>query len=59
MSNSYQCGKCGGTFEKDWTDEEARQETKRLWGDLPEEDLVVVCDDCFIELVPWAYLQLN
>lgn len=43
----YRCAACGHEFEKEWSDEEAMAESKLLWGDLPEKDLCVICDDCF------------
>lgn len=43
----YQCAACGGFFEKGTSDEEAKAESRKLWGDLPPEALVIICDDCF------------
>lgn len=50
--NEYKCAMCGGVFEKGWTDEEAMKESKEIWGEIPEEDLVVICDDCFNRRTP-------
>lgn len=44
---TYKCAVCQETFESAWTDEDAWKESKELWGDLPPESLVVICDDCF------------
>lgn len=41
------CGKCGETFEKGQIDEEALEEMHRIFGDVPPEDQITVCDDCW------------
>jgi Zn finger protein HypA/HybF involved in hydrogenase expression len=51
--NEFQCAKCGGIFEKDWSDEEAKAEMVNLWGDLPEEEQAVICDDCHKAFMKW------
>ena len=45
--NEYKCASCGGIFEKGWSDEEAEKEQKEIWGNIPESEKVVICDDCF------------
>ena len=52
MSESYRCGKCGETYEREWSDEEAMNESTELFGDLPASDLAIVCDDCFKAMSP-------
>ena len=56
MENSkYKCAKCGGVFEKGWSDEEAKNEAKELFGKHPNDwnnEAVIVCDDCFNEIHP-------
>jgi hypothetical protein len=52
MSESFTCAECGGTFEKAWSDEEARAEADENFGD-ELVDPVVVCDDCYQEMVAW------
>lgn len=47
MEHTFTCAACGGTFPKGWSDEEAKSEAKALWGDVPAEECVVICDDCF------------
>ena len=50
MSDEYTCAACGETFTKVWSDEEATAEAEQLFpNDL--DDLVVVCDDCWQEMV--------
>ena len=43
---------CGGVFEKAWTDEEALAESKSNFGEIPQEERAVVCDDCFNKMHP-------
>lgn len=45
--NEYQCAACGNVYEKSWSDEEAQKESLEIWGEIPESDQVVICDDCF------------
>ena len=47
LPNEYRCANCGGVFEKTWSDEDAIAEMKDNFGDLPESERAVVCDDCF------------
>jgi hypothetical protein len=47
MSETYTCAACGETYEKEWSDEEARDEAEAIWGAEELEDVVVICDDCF------------
>lgn len=43
----FRCAVCGNVYEKAWSDEEAMKESRELWGEIPEEEREVVCDDCF------------
>jgi len=47
MNRTYTCAACGGTFEAGWSEEEARAESRDLWGNVPESELAVICDGCF------------
>lgn len=47
MSREFTCGRCGETFEKTWTDEEAKHEKTAIFGAIPLAACVVVCDDCW------------
>lgn len=47
----FTCVNCGQTFPKAWSDEEAMEESRAIWGDLPREELVQICDDCFNRLM--------
>lgn len=45
---TYTCDSCGGVFEFEWTDEEAKAEqAANGWGDVPREACSIVCDDCY------------
>ena len=54
--NEYQYAKCGGIFEKGWSDEEALKERDELWEKT--NDWAVICDDCFNEIHPEKNLEL-
>jgi hypothetical protein len=41
------CDACGKWFHPARSEEEARAESRVAWGELPEEDLAVVCDSCY------------
>jgi hypothetical protein len=47
---TFTCASCGGTFEKEWSDEEAQAEYER---NIPLEDrggpIDVVCDECYAD----------
>ena len=44
----FTCEGCGQTFEKEWSDSEAMAESREIFGDnWKQEDLAVICDDCF------------
>ena len=45
-ASQFTCAHCGGTFEKEWSDDEAMAEAAANWGDKLE-DPVPVCDDCY------------
>jgi hypothetical protein len=38
-------------FEKGWTDEEADQECSKNFGEIPENEKAVICDDCYKEFM--------
>jgi rubredoxin len=51
-TETYTCALCGGVFEKGQSDEEALAESRAYFGDVPPEELAVVCDDCWEEVRP-------
>lgn len=54
-ADEYQCAMCGGVFTKGWSEQEARAETQQYWPDTPQEDLAVVCDDCWQKVHPQTH----
>jgi len=57
MTNQFTCAVCQGTFDKGWSDDEARQERSEIFGEWKDEDCVIVCDDCFVK--PMSYEELK
>jgi rubredoxin len=51
---TYRCAECGGVFEAEWTDEEAKAELKENFGDFPLELCEEVCDDCYKKIMGMA-----
>ena len=51
-SNTYTCARCGQTFTKARTDDECRAELESFFGFVPEDDIAIICDDCFQEIHP-------
>jgi hypothetical protein len=48
----YTCAKCGGTFESARPDADAHDEARKLWdADGHAPHMVVICDDCFTEIM--------
>jgi len=67
MAEMFTCEHCGGTFEKAWSDDEAGAELEHnrpifdavrdvliLLGEWEstDDDFIVICDDCYRELMP-------
>jgi len=50
MSDTFTCAACGETFDKGWSDEEMLAEA-RLHGFDPDDDGVLVCNDCFVPIM--------
>ena len=47
MADMYTCEMCKGTYEKEWSDEEAQAEAERLFPGMDHSDMVLLCDDCY------------
>ena len=52
MSDTFTCGRCGGTFPKGWSDEEAAAEAEAIFSPAELAAIEVVCDDCFTLFMP-------
>jgi len=50
--NEFKCDRCGGIFEKGWSDEEADKEAKQ-WGKLSDKEKSTICDDCYKDFIKW------
>ena len=50
----FKCAVCKGIFEKGLTDEEAKEQYKKEFPNLPFEDYEqnLVCDDCYKKMFP-------
>jgi len=46
----YICSMCKGQFIAEWSEEEAKAESKELFGEIPQDEQSQVCDDCFKKL---------
>jgi hypothetical protein len=53
MSSEFQCARCKGIFPKGWSDEESLAESRELFGEIPPEHRVPICDVCFAEFMKW------
>jgi len=49
--NEYKCASCGEIFEKDWSDEEALEERNEVFGNVPDSECDLVCDDCYRKIM--------
>jgi hypothetical protein len=59
MPESFTCSHCRKTFEKLWTDEEARQEYAQNFPAMSKEPKAQVCDDCYREIMAWAEIAFS
>lgn len=53
MAETFTCEECGGTFDKEWTDDEALDEANELWSreEQSAAGLAIVCHDCWLRLM--------
>jgi|GEM_PF-6420320 len=52
MSDTYTCYACGGVFKKGWSDEEATAEREQDFPNHTDEEMELVCDDCYKKYSP-------
>jgi hypothetical protein len=50
-NNKYTCSNCKQTHIKGQSDQEALQEHTTLFPDQKNDELVLVCDPCFIKIM--------
>jgi len=48
MTTIFTCEECNQTYEKGWTDEEAKEEAESTFGISTG---AVVCDDCYNQIM--------
>ena len=48
MNDKFTCEACNQTYDKAWTDEEAKKEAKQTFGISTG---AVVCDDCYNKIM--------
>ncbi len=52
--DEFRCKQCRGVFEKEWTEEKALDEYRKIFGKLPYalyDDKAELCDDCYRKLM--------
>jgi hypothetical protein len=54
-TDQFTCDHCHETFDKAWTDEEARAEADHLWRDEQAKGMgmATICEDCFVAFMAW------
>lgn len=50
-ARTYTCAACGGTFESEWSEEEAVKEFSDHFGRRPAADDPRVCDVCYEQII--------
>jgi len=60
MTDRFTCAVCGGTFDKQRSDDEALADMRqRCPGTVQDEPLEVICDECFQRLEEFRKGSLN
>ena len=49
----YECAACHGVFERIRPDAEAEAEAREIGFWQEDEDMVILCEDCYQDLVDW------
>jgi hypothetical protein len=49
--NTFTCAACGGTFLKDWSDDEALSEKEKSIGNVPLDCCSLICDVCHDQMI--------
>jgi hypothetical protein len=57
MIRAFTCEHCGKEFLSVRSDEEAHAEMLQLFGDLPEDDQAILCEECFQQVTAWMKQQ--
>jgi DNA-directed RNA polymerase subunit RPC12/RpoP len=50
---AFTCASCGQTFDDDeeWAADGAIREKEALFGDVPLDECVIVCEDCYYRIM--------
>ncbi len=60
VNSTYQCYWCKQEFVKDRLDEEAQAEYEEDYGPFYEDEVEVVCEDCYNNLVrTWRGIKVS
>jgi len=51
--SEFTCDRCNETFNRGWTEEEAKKEFDTAPWNIPGEDIGILCDDCFEGFKIW------
>lgn len=51
-NTEYYCALCGNIYTKEWSDEEAMEETHTYWPGVDMEQCGIMCDDCWQKIRP-------
>lgn len=54
---TFVCAVCGEAYDKARTDAEALAELHRDYGDVPLDQVAMVCDDCYRRYTHWLAQQ--
>jgi hypothetical protein len=58
MMDIYTCANCGINYPRMYTDAEIEIEAESVFGpkplDLPAEELLLVCEPCYNQIILWA-----
>lgn len=53
MADTYICTACGEPFTGTRPEAEARAEQRKNFPDIPDEECMVICEDCFQRFTRW------
>jgi len=51
INNTFTCINCKKLFINEWSDKEAIKESKKIFPSCEKDDLVMVCDYCYKEIM--------
>jgi hypothetical protein len=47
MMATHWCELCGQTFTSNWSDDDALDELESTFGEVTDDDHMIVCDPCY------------